>query len=297
MTNNFLLKDEVRKPEYDNQLDFFLYDNLLALGATGEKREDRTGTGTRSRFGTSLKFDVPEGKLPVVTVKKIQLNSVIHELVWMIRGVTNVSYLNENGVHIWDAWADEYGDLGPVYGAQWRGKDGGPDQLARVVSEIAKNPNSRRLVVDSWNPSRTQEMNLPPCHYSFQFSVREGGKLDVLVNQRSQDLFLGAPFNWTQYSLLLSIVAELCGLEPRHVMFAVGDMHLYNNHEAAATEYVKLYGEDDTGHNYPDLSLDLPDLDAEDSKSVARFLDNFSADTIKVENYEHGPFVRAPISA
>ncbi|TBY75101.1 thymidylate synthase [Rhizobium leguminosarum] len=198
----------------------------------GSDRADRTGTGTRSVFGYQMRFDLEEG-FPVLTTKKLHLRSIIHELLWFLKGETNIRYLKENGVSIWDEWADENGNLGPVYGAQWRSwpaPDGGHiDQIANLVKGIVNNPNSRRHIVSAWNPAEVDEMALPPCHCLFQFYVADG-KLSCQLYQRSADIFLGVPFNIASYALLTMMVAQVTGLKPGDFVHTLGDAHLYHNH-------------------------------------------------------------------
>lgn len=198
----------------------------------GTDRGDRTGTGTRSIFGHQMRFDLADG-FPVLTSKKLHLKSIIHELLWFLKGSSNVAYLRENGVSIWDEWADEQGELGPVYGVQWRSwpkSDGGTiDQIVNLVEQIKTNPNSRRLIVSAWNPALVDEMALPPCHCLFQFYVADG-KLSCQLYQRSGDIFLGVPFNIASYALLTQMLAQVCGLEPGDFVHTLGDAHLYHNH-------------------------------------------------------------------
>lgn len=198
----------------------------------GHRKEDRTGTGTLSVFGWQMRFDLADG-FPVVTTKKLHLRSIIHELLWFLSGDTNIRYLKENGVSIWDEWADENGDLGPVYGHQWRSwpaRDGGTiDQISLLVEQIRKNPDSRRLIVSAWNPADIDRMALPPCHCLFQFYVADG-KLSCQLYQRSADLFLGVPFNIASYALLTMMIAQVCDLEPGEFVHTLGDAHLYVNH-------------------------------------------------------------------
>ncbi|MBX5476594.1 MAG: thymidylate synthase [Clostridia bacterium] len=203
----------------------------------GVETRDRTGVGTLSIFGYQMRFDLAEG-FPLLTTKKIFVKGVIHELLWFIRGDTNIKYLNEHGVHIWDAWADEHGDLGPIYGKQWRrweAADGPIDQLRNVVEEIRRDPHSRRLIVTAWNPAEVRKMALPPCHTLFQFYVRNG-KLSCQLYQRSGDVFLGVPFNIASYALLTMMVAQVTGHEPGEFIHTLGDAHIYLNH----VEQVKL---------------------------------------------------------
>ncbi len=198
----------------------------------GVWKDDRTGTGTHSVFGHQMRFDLADG-FPLVTTKKLHLPSIVHELLWFLRGDTNVRYLQENGVSIWDEWADETGELGPVYGAQWRawpnGSGGTIDQIADVVRQIKTNPDSRRLIVTAWNPAEIESMALPPCHCLFQFYVLEG-RLSCQLYQRSADIFLGVPFNIASYALLTLMMARATGLEAGEFIHTLGDAHLYSNH-------------------------------------------------------------------
>jgi len=198
----------------------------------GTKKEDRTGTGTVSVFGYQMRFNLADG-FPVVTTKKLHLRSIIHELLWFLKGDTNISYLKENGVRIWDEWADENGELGPVYGSQWRSwptPDGGHiDQIAQVVEQLKNNPDSRRIIVSAWNVAEVENMALPPCHAFFQFYVADG-KLSCQLYQRSADIFLGVPFNIASYALLTMMMAQVCDLEVGDFVHTLGDAHLYSNH-------------------------------------------------------------------
>ena len=208
------------------------YLNLLEdVLKNGKKKEDRTGTGTLSVFGRQMRFDLKEG-FPLLTTKKMHLKSIIHELLWFIKGDTNVKYLQENGVRIWNEWADDNGDLGNIYGYQWRSwtaKDRNIDQLKAVIESIKNNPNSRRHIVSAWNVGDIDQMNLPPCHILFQFYVADG-KLSLQLYQRSADVFLGVPFNIASYALLLLMVAKQTGLEPGEFIHTLGDAHIYTNH-------------------------------------------------------------------
>ena len=209
------------------------YQNLMRYVLEhGNDKGDRTGTGTRSVFGYQMRFDLSEG-FPVLTTKKLHLRSIIHELLWFLQGDTNIRYLKENGVSIWDEWADEAGNLGPVYGYQWRSwpaPDGRHiDQIATVVEQIKTNPNSRRMIVSAWNPALVDDMALPPCHAMFQFYVADG-KLSCQLYQRSADIFLGVPFNIASYALLTMMVAQVCGLQAGEFIHTLGDAHLYSNH-------------------------------------------------------------------
>ena len=206
-----------------------LLNHILTNGA---QKHDRTGTGTLSCFGYQMRFDLSKG-FPMVTTKKLHLKSIVHELLWFLAGDTNIKYLQENGVKIWDEWADAEGNLGPVYGYQWRSwhaPDGRViDQIANVVESIKKNPDSRRLIVTAWNPADVDRMALPPCHAPFQFYVADG-KLSCQLYQRSADVFLGVPFNIASYALLTLMMAQVCGLKPGEFVHSFGDVHLYNNH-------------------------------------------------------------------
>ena len=207
-------------------------DLLRHVRETGVTRGDRTGTGTQSVFGYQMRFDLGEG-FPILTTKKLHLKSIIHELLWFLAGDTNVKYLNDNGVSIWDEWADENGDLGPIYGHQWRSwptPDGGTvDQIAQIMSDIRDNPNSRRHIVSAWNVADVNDMALPPCHCLFQFYVADN-KLSCQLYQRSCDIFLGVPFNIASYALLTMMVAQVCDLGPGDFVHTLGDAHLYLNH-------------------------------------------------------------------
>ena len=198
----------------------------------GVEKPDRTGTGTRSVFGYQMRFDLAQG-FPLVTTKKLHLRSIIHELLWFLQGDTNIRYLKENGVRIWDEWADEHGNLGPVYGSQWRSWPNARgqeiDQIKLLLDQIKQNPDSRRLIVSAWNVGELDQMALPPCHAFFQFYVAEG-KLSCQLYQRSADIFLGVPFNIASYALLLMMVAQVTGLQPGEFIHTLGDAHLYNNH-------------------------------------------------------------------
>jgi len=215
------------------------YHDLLRLVLDrGAPREDRTGTGTLSVFGAQARFDLRE-RFPLLTTKKLHLKSIIHELLWFLKGDTNVRSLNEKGVTIWDEWADENGDLGPIYGAQWvrwRGPDGAAvNQIDTLISEIKRNPQSRRLIVSAWNAGELDKMALPPCHLLFQFYVNDG-ELSCQMYQRSADLFLGVPFNIASYALLTMMVAQVCDLRPGEFVHTFGDLHLYRNHLEQARE-------------------------------------------------------------
>lgn len=204
-------------------------DLLQDIMDNGVDKTDRTGVGTRSVFGRQMRFDLSKG-FPLVTTKKVHLKSIIYELLWFIKGDTNVKYLQDNGVRIWNEWADENGDLGPVYGSQWRNWNGeGIDQLAEVIERIKNNPNDRRMIVTAWNPSKIGQMKLPPCHMLFQFYVANG-KLSCMLYQRSCDMFLGVPFNIASYALLTMMIAQVSGLKAGEFIHTLGDTHIYHNH-------------------------------------------------------------------
>jgi len=249
----------------------------------GVEKSDRTGTGTISVFGHQMRFDLSEG-FPVVTTKKVHLKSVIHELLWFVSGETNIGYLQDNGVRIWNEWADENGDLGPVYGKQWRRwkTEGGTevDQLAKAIEMIKTNPNSRRIIVSAWNAGELEEMALMPCHAFFQFRVANG-KLDCQLYQRSADVFLGVPFNIASYALLTHMVAQICDLEAGEFVHTIGDAHLYLNH----LEQAKL--------QLSREPLPLPRLKLDET---IHDIDDFTYESITVEGYEHHPHISAPIS-
>jgi thymidylate synthase len=219
------------KIEVDNIMKQY-HDLMKHVLENGTKKEDRTGTGTISVFGYQMRFDLAKG-FPVVTTKKLHLRSIIHELLWFLQGDTNIKYLKDNGVSIWDDWADENGDLGPVYGYQWRSwptADGGKiDQMSKLIQQIKRNPDSRRLLISAWNVAHVDQMALPPCHTMFQFYVANG-KLSCQLYQRSADIFLGVPFNIASYALLTMMVAQVCDLEPGEFIHTFGDAHIYSNH-------------------------------------------------------------------
>ncbi len=251
--------------------------------AEGTVKQDRTGTGTISVFGHQMRFDLREG-FPLLTTKKLHTKSIIHELLWFLKGDTNVRYLQENGVRIWNEWADENGELGPVYGKQWRsfaGPDGKTvDQIQWVVNEIKRNPDSRRLVVSAWNPAELDKMALPPCHVLFQFYVADG-RLSCQLYQRSGDTFLGVPFNIASYALLTHMVAHVTGLEPGEFVHTLGDAHLYLNH----VEQVKL--------QLTREPLPLPQLRL--NPAVTSIFD-FTFDDIEIVGYEAHPHIKGEVS-
>jgi len=249
----------------------------------GVDKSDRTGTGTRSVFGYQMRFDLSAG-FPIVTTKKLHLRSIIYELLWFIRGETNIRYLKENGVSIWDEWADENGDLGPIYGVQWRSwpdyKGGTIDQLSQVVEQIRTNPDSRRLIVSAWNPAQIEQMALPPCHLLFQFYVANG-KLSCQLYQRSGDIFLGVPFNIASYALLTMMVAQVCDLKPGEFIHTLGDAHLYRNHLEQAR--LQLTRE----------PLPLPTMKL---NPACRQLSDFKFEDFTLEGYEAHPHIKAEVA-
>ncbi len=256
-----------------------LLDHVLT---TGTQKSDRTGTGTRSVFGYQMRFDLAEG-FPVLTTKKLHLKSIIGELIWFLRGDSNVRWLQERGITIWDEWADENGDLGPVYGYQWRSwptPDGGHvDQIAKVIESIRTNPDSRRHIVSAWNVADVDDMALPPCHTMFQFYVADG-KLSCQLYQRSADIFLGVPFNIASYALLTMVVAQLTDLEPGEFVHTLGDAHLYSNHLEQAR--LQLTRE----------PLPLPTM------KIARkdAIDDYDLEDFELIGYEAHPSIKAPIA-
>jgi thymidylate synthase len=258
-------------------------DFLRRILSEGERKGDRTGTGTISVFGHQMRFDLSDG-LPAVTTKRLHWSSVIHELLWFLSGDTNVGYLQDNKVKIWDDWADEEGDLGPVYGKQWRkweADDGRMiDQIEDAINQIRDNPNSRRIIVSAWNVGELEEMALTPCHAFFQFYVNDG-KLSCQLYQRSADAFLGVPFNISSYSLLTCMMAQVCDLKPGEFIWTGGDCHLYLNHLEQARLQVSR------------VPLELPTLRLDPS---VKSIDNFSFKHIEIGNYNHHPHITAPIS-
>jgi len=249
----------------------------------GTKKEDRTGTGTLSVFGYQMRFDLSKG-FPVITTKKLHLRSIIHELLWFLKGDTNVRYLKENGVSIWDEWADKNGELGPVYGYQWRNwptADGRHiDQISQIVDQIKNTPNSRRIIVSAWNVGEIENMALPPCHAFFQFYVAEG-KLSCQLYQRSADIFLGVPFNIASYALLTMMLARVCGLKPGDFVHTFGDAHLYLNHLDQAR-----------------LQLSRQPLEPPTMKINPEVKDifDFTYDDFQLENYQFHPHIKAPVA-
>lgn len=259
------------------------HDLLEHVLETGVDRMDRTGTGTRSVFGYQMRFDLQSG-FPALTTKKLHLKSIIHELLWFLRGDTNIAYLKEHGVSIWDEWADEAGNLGPVYGYQWRSwpaADGASiDQIANVVQQIRTNPNSRRLIVSAWNPALVDEMALPPCHCLFQFYVADG-RLSCQLYQRSADIFLGVPFNIASYALLTMMVAQVTGLKPGDFVHTLGDAHLYADHfEQTRLQLSRAPRALPTMHINPDV----------DDLFAFRFED------FELRNYDPHPHIKARVA-
>jgi thymidylate synthase len=258
-------------------------DLLRHVMETGADRGDRTGTGTRSVFGYQMRFDLNEG-FPVLTTKKLHLRSIIHELLWFLKGDTNIAYLKENGVSIWDEWADEKGDLGPVYGYQWRSwptPDGGHvDQIANLIENLKVNPNSRRHIVTAWNPAQVDDMALPPCHCLFQFYVSEG-RLSCQLYQRSADIFLGVPFNIASYALLTMMVAQVTGLKLGDFVHTLGDAHIYSDHfEQAQLQMTR------EPKPLPTLRIN-PDV---------KDIFSFRFEDFALENYIADPSIKAPIA-
>jgi len=260
------------------------YLNLLRhIIDTGSHKTDRTGTGTQSVFGYQMRFDLQKG-FPLVTTKKVHLKSIIYELLWFLKGETNIAYLKEHGVKIWDEWADEKGELGPVYGKQWRsweGKDGKVvDQISELITQIKKNPDSRRLIVSAWNVADLPEMALMPCHNMFQFYVANG-KLSCQLYQRSADVFLGVPFNIASYALLTMMIAQVCDLEPGEFVHTFGDVHIYSNHK----EQVNLQ-----------LSRNPFPLPVMKLNPDVKDIFSFQFEDFTLENYQSHPPIKAPVA-
>jgi thymidylate synthase len=249
----------------------------------GVVKSDRTGTGTTSVFGYQMRFDLADG-FPLVTTKKCHLRSIIHELLWFLKGDTNIAYLKENGVSIWDEWADENGDLGPVYGYQWRSwpaADGRHiDQISQVVEQIKNNPDSRRIIVSAWNVGELDNMALPPCHAFFQFYVADGS-LSCQLYQRSADIFLGVPFNIASYALLTMMMAQVCGLRPGEFVHTLGDAHLYSNHMQQVEEQLSR-----TPFPLPQMTIN-PDVGS---------IFEFTFEDFELTGYESHPHIKAPVA-
>jgi thymidylate synthase len=259
------------------------HDLLQHILDNGVKKEDRTGTGTISVFGYQMRFDLAEG-FPCITTKKLHLRSIIHELLWFLKGETNIAYLKENGVSIWDEWADENGELGPVYGSQWRSwpaPDGRQiDQITQVIEQIKNNPDSRRMIVSAWNVGLVDQMALPPCHAFFQFYVAEG-KLSCQLYQRSADTFLGVPFNIASYALLTMMMAQVCGLQPGEFVHTLGDAHLYSNHiEQAQLQLTRDFRPLPTMHMNPAITN----------------LFDFKYEDFELLNYDPHPHIKAAVA-
>lgn len=259
------------------------HDLLTRILEEGAEKSDRTGTGTLSVFGHQMRFDLQQG-FPLLTTKKLHLRSIIHELLWFLSGDTNIRYLKDNGVSIWDEWADENGDLGPVYGFQWRswpGKDGqSVDQITKVIEQIRTNPDSRRLMVVAYNPAYVDEMALPPCHSLFQFYVANG-RLSCQLYQRSADTFLGVPFNIASYALLTHMVAQQCDLEPGEFIWTGGDTHLYSNH----LEQTRLQ-----------LSRDFLPLPTLNIKRRPETIFDYRFEDFEIAGYQSHPHIPAPVA-
>jgi thymidylate synthase len=258
-------------------------DLLQHILNNGVQKHDRTGTGTLSTFGYQMRFDLSEG-FPLVTTKKVHLKSIIHELLWFLKGETNIRYLKENGVGIWDEWADENGELGPVYGKQWRSWEGADgkvvDQVSDLVEQIKRNPDSRRLIISAWNVADLPQMALMPCHTLFQFYVAEG-KLSCQLYQRSADVFLGVPFNIASYALLTLMIAQVCDLQPGEFIHTFGDVHVYNNH----MEQVKL--------QLSRTPFPLPTMKLNPS---VRNIFEFGFSDFELLNYQSHPGIKAPVA-
>lgn len=255
-------------------------DMLRYVLENGVDKMDRTGVGTRSVFGQQMRFDLSKG-FPPMTTKKMHLKSIIHELLWFIKGDTNVKYLQDNGVRIWNEWADENGDLGPIYGSQWRNWNGeGIDQLAQVVDKLKNNPNDRRMIVSAWNVSKIPEMHLPPCHMMFQFYVANG-KLSCMLYQRSCDMFLGVPFNIASYALLTMMLAQVCDLEPGEFVHTLGDTHIYHNHFEQVKEQLRRE------------PLPLPTMKL---NPQVKDINDFKYEDFTLENYECYGAIKAQVA-
>lgn len=259
------------------------HDLLNHVLAHGHAKTDRTGTGTLSVFGYQMRFNLAEG-FPLLTTKKVHLKSIIHELLWFLQGSTNIAYLKENGVTIWDEWADAEGNLGPVYGYQWRNwpkPDGSHiDQISQVIEQIKKTPDSRRLIVSAWNVADVERMKLPPCHAFFQFYVADD-KLSCQLYQRSADIFLGVPFNIASYALLTMMVAQVCGLQLGDFVHTLGDAHIYSNHMEQVKEQLSR-----TPRALPAMHI---------NPEVKNIFD-FKFDDFKLENYDPHPAIKAPVA-
>lgn len=259
------------------------HDLLNHVMKTGVDKSDRTGTGTRSVFGYQMRFNLQDG-FPLLTTKKLHTRSIFHELLWFLKGETNIAYLKENGVAIWDDWADENGDLGPVYGSQWRKWESASgkkiDQIEEVIDQIKRNPDSRRLIVSAWNVGEISQMKLPPCHAFFQFYVAEG-KLSCQLYQRSADIFLGVPFNIASYAALTMMVAQVCDLQPGDFIHSFGDAHIYSNHfEQVALQLSRI------PRALPTLKL---------NPSVRNIFE-FKFEDLQIENYDPHPHIKGAVA-
>ncbi len=259
------------------------HDLLKHVLSNGVKKEDRTHTGTLSVFGYQMRFDLQQG-FPLLTTKKLHLRSIIHELLWFLKGDTNIKYLHDNKVSIWDEWADENGDLGPIYGYQWRSwasADGKfIDQISEMIETIKKNPDSRRILVSAWNVGQLEEMHLPPCHILFQFYVAEG-KLSCQLYQRSADIFLGVPFNIASYALLTMMIAQVTGLQPGEFIHTLGDAHIYINHlEQVSTQ----------------LSRDFRNLPTMELNPAIKNIFDFTYDDFTLKNYDPHPAIKGQVA-
>lgn len=258
-------------------------DLLRTILETGSYKSDRTGTGTYSIFGYQMRFDLSQG-FPLLTTKKLHLRSIIYELLWFLQGDTNIKYLKDHGVSIWDEWADKNGDLGPIYGHQWRSwgtPDGGKvDQISQLIEQIKTNPDSRRLMVCAWNVGEIDKMALPPCHVLFQFYVNNG-EISLQLYQRSADVFLGVPFNIASYTLLLMMVAQVCGLKPKEFVHTLGDAHIYSNH----VEQAKLQ-----------LSRDPRPLPTMRINPEVKDIFSFQYENFQLENYDPHPHIKADVA-
>jgi thymidylate synthase len=266
--------------QYNMQQYLDLLDHVLTHGVD---KEDRTGTGTRSVFGYQMRFDLQQG-FPLLTTKKLHIRSILHELLWFLQGSTNLQYLKDNKVTIWDEWADAQGNLGPIYGYQWRSwpdyNGGSIDQISEVIDQIKKNPNSRRLLVSAWNVGQINEMRLPPCHIIFQFYVANG-ELSCQLYQRSADIFLGVPFNIASYAMLTAMVAQVCNLKPKEFIHTLGDAHIYSNHfEQARLQLTR------TPKPLPQLEI---------NPEVKNIFD-FKFEDFEIKNYTPDPHIKAPVA-
>lgn len=258
------------------------HDLMKHVLAHGQKKEDRTGTGTISVFGHQMRFNLEEG-FPLLTTKKLHLKSIIYELLWFLKGETNIKYLKDNGVSIWDEWADENGNLGPVYGAQWRswqGKDKTVDQITELIKQIKSNPDSRRLMINAWNVAEIEKMALPPCHVLFQFYVANG-RLSCQLYQRSADIFIGVPFNIASYAMLTIMIAQVCNLKPGDFVHTLGDAHIYTNH----IEQANLQ-----------LSRELRTLPVMTINPEVKDIFSFQFTDFQLTGYDPHPHIKAPVA-